>query len=82
MIGTGKVRLSKPAAPSLVNHSAIDTPAGSIRRPEVLEVHLFSSDQTSAEVQGGIVSATALPPWATQSPAYPSLAAYLPATEL
>lgn len=80
MIGTGEVRLSKPAAPSLVDHLAIDTPAGSIRRPKIL--HLFSSDQTSAEVQGGIISATALPPWAIESPAYPSLAAYLPASEV
>ena len=80
MIGTGEVRLSKPAAPSLVNDSAIDTPAGSNRRLELLS--LFSSNQTSAEVQGGPVSATALPPWATWSPAYPSLAAYLPASEL
>lgn len=80
MIGTGEVRLSKPAAPSLVNHLAIDTPAGSNRRPELLR--LFSSNQTPAEVEGGIVSATALPPWATWNPAYPSLAAYLLASEL
>ena len=36
------VRLSKPAAPSLVNHLAIDTHAGSNRRPELL--NLFSSN--------------------------------------
>ena len=80
MIGTGEVRLSKPAAPSLVDHLAINTPAESIHRSEVL--HLFSSDQTSAEVQGGIVSATAWPRWAIESPAHPSLAAYLPASEV
>ena len=53
---------------------------GSIRKPEVLD--LLSSDQTFAEVQRGLFSATALRPWAIRSAAYPSLAAYLPASEL
>ena len=54
--------------------------SGSIRKPKVLD--LLSSDQKFAEVQRGIASATALLPWAIRSPAYPSLAAYLPASEL
>ena len=54
--------------------------SGSICKPKVL--YLLSSDQKFAQVQRGIVSATALLPLAIRSPAYPSLAAYLPALDL
>ncbi len=46
MIGTGEVRLYKPAAPSLVNHLPDVPQGGSIRKPKVPEP--LSSDQMFA----------------------------------